>query len=487
MLVEVGNLGEDGQTMYNVGIMLRSIVRGKIVHGKSFDLEFREIPALKVRESSGNNFFLDTIWGRQVFGITENIDGLLITPDLYGGFPVFAFSNQKTLYFANDIYELLDIIPQDKLPKINKDNVLRLAFGQISNLGETVFEGIQVFNGLNQLFWDGDELQLVQWDYQSTTTKRQLSFERILQDSLAWAKEFAPGQVGVTLSGGIDSAIIWAGFKSIGITPVALTIDLPGEMGKRQEAKVEEMVNDVKAKWLRVKSDDFVFDRTRLYRDPFEDLFGKLGLLAKEAGVKVVVGGFGGDELVARAIYKQQFSTSEKKVLQKFFTPKSVEAWKDMKKLTQYKKRLLPGSAFFGSGIITGLNYEQDIWFENSLCYPDFWHWVVDQPEKWGKNKQGFRDYLNRVGYKAVANSLTSEDFADVINAAMKKALFSKDFETLFHDSKLSKWGWVDKNRILLMKNDLEKIEDETLQNLLVVYSIEKLLRYYCSKKGGDN
>lgn len=445
---------------------------------------------LTVRQDRDGNLSITTLWGREVFSITKKDRGYYITPDLCGGLPIFAYSAGDTLYFANNIDELLEMIPRQDFPEIDKNNVLKLALMQDDGKGDTIFNNLRVFNGLNHLFWDGGPLQLIEFDYPSNQIVPKQSFESLLQQNLSWTKQFKPGEIGVTLSGGVDSAVIWAGLLSLGVKPTALTIMFPGEMGKRQQAKVEQMVKAAQANWLQVYPDNFQLNSkpTALYEDIYDQLFVRLHDVAQQAGVKVVLGGIGGDELAASACYQTRLIVKQTKKLPKFFTPHIVKAWESLLPEIKPNPRLVAASAYNSTGCISGEDFAHNLWFENIFCYPDFWYWSRQQPKSWGENKQGFRDYLKKAGFDLIADSTLNENFHDIFSKANNQFVLSEKFDLLLNHSNLAERGWLNKEEVYNIKNSLDNTDIDTLSNLHFVLSLENMLQYtqYMYQKKGN-
>lgn len=467
---------------------MRGLVSGIFTKGsKDNKLEVKEIPALRAEQSPENNFYLKTIWGRQVLAVEKKDGGILITPDLCGELPVYAYTVHNKLYMASNFEDLINLIPNDKLPEVDKSNMLRSLVMEDNENGETILKNVLVANGDNLLFWDGEKLQIIKYFFKQEKIKPGLTFEYVLQNRLSWAKNFKDDEIGVTLSGGVDSAVIWAGLISMGIKPVAFSIIFPGENGETQSDKISEIIRKDKTNWVRVSGKNFKFRETKdfaYYRDIYAPLVEALTVRARESGIKVMLTGYGGDEISRNAGYKFEGGTVTERKIPGYITKKAITDWEKLGPEGETPPGLIPDSVFSATRACGMIWQERGIWMENIFSYPVFWQWSQQQKPEWGLDKKGFRDLLMNSGITKIAGSVTRENFREVYLSGIKDWA-AKGLEEVAENSILTKWGWLDKYKLLAMR-EMTPEYNVNAKYLYGVYRLESFLQTYYKQKGSE-
>ncbi len=352
--------------------------------------------------------------------------------------------------------------------------------------GHTILNGVIVANGNTQLQWDGEVLKRttsLDPEYYSETSS---SFDELLANKLAWVKKLNDSEVGVTLSGGLDSAVIWEALHRLGVKPTALTIIYPGAAGIRQSQKIQEIIDKYQSNWLTVSAENFTLNHHLVdpYRSIYGDLYDMLGEKARQSGIKIVLGGAGGDELAANPGFNNALIDIKKRI-PSYITQAAVDKWNLLTVPVDTTSSLIPSSVLNIRGITGDIGFSQGVWAESTFCIPDFWHWSKTIPKEWGINKHGFRDYLASSGINKIASSVENEDYSDVYMHGISEFIRSNNFIKLINDSILVNLGWVEKEDLLQIRNESKLEYNCRLQYLGIVYVLEKFLQSYISKKGG--
>lgn len=460
-------------------------IRGKIYFNEAFEIESKNLPVLTLRRPDEDSYFLHTTWGRQVLGIERRDHVISITPDRYGGLPIYVYSVDSTLYFANTFSDLLDIIPPPLLPDIDKKAVLKLLMMEHEGSGDTLLTSVKVVSGIHQMVWDGKSVKILRKEYVSATKVNDTDLKTIFTNTLSWATSLGDAKIGVTLSGGVDSAVVWAGLVAMGIQPVALTALFPGEAGNSQRAKIEQILSNSNSPWITVAGDECLFEDHS--HDPYRNLYASLndalGVKARQAGIRVVMGGEGGDELVRTVELGGPSSTIREKTVPGYFTDLALHDWELLPETDDELSGFIPSTALNMKGLTGTIGVGQGLWQERILCYPDFWQWTASLSSSWAHHKHGFREYLKEAGYTKIAGTIINEDYSGVYLKGISRFLQSPFFDSLLGESHLSQWGWIDINEVQRMKNERIQGYSRRLQYLGMIYTLEKFLQWYTKRK----
>ncbi len=470
---------------------INSLVYGKIILNGEPIFRIQTTNSLELYQTSPLEFSLNTTWGRKVFEIKKVADGILLQPDIYGSLPIYAYNHRESLYIANSFGDLLTLIPSNEYPKLNKQNIIQFLMKEPPNNGETILDNVQVYGGDSQLIWDGVKQKRIFYEHQHQNMSSSMNIDDIFQKNLEWAKKYKENEIGVTLSGGVDSAVVWAGLCRMGIKPIALSIIYPHSMGVRQHNKLRQLINIADSKLVTIKPKNYSFDYNKI--DPYKSLYAKLNKRlankAKRLGIKIVLTGLGGDQLASNAGYDGR-GFSFKKVLPKFITQLAVNDYQSLPKYPKAnQKRLIPKTALNAAGITGELGFEHKLWSENPLCYPDFWRWTSSLPREWGHNKNGLRGYLKEFGATEISESTLNEDYRDIYIDGIKHLCISESLTNLVSHSILEKWLLIDTKYLLeFLKQEFNGYSPD-MQYIISVYELEKFLQWYYNikLKGVDN
>lgn len=263
---------------------------------------------------------LSHLVGMWAFGIWDKTDKkLFISRDRYGQKPLYWRKNaDKSLVFASEIKPLLF---DGEKSAMNPTAVVEyLALGNYGHLGDqTFFKDIlhfpaaayaEIAPGHHQFepvkFWDLPNIE----EKNKTTfgPEQQITLRNIIDEAVQ-SQLLSDVNVGATLSGGLDSSTIvgaMADYKKS-----AFPVFTAQTSGSKYDESV--YVNEVEKKWGKdiiqlhrkelenAKISSALPEYIGIQEEPFGDpsilAHGFLMDMAKENGVKVIIGGQGGDEL----------------------------------------------------------------------------------------------------------------------------------------------------------------------------------------------
>lgn len=261
---------------------------------------------------------LQHLLGMWAMAIWDTIEKkLFVSRDRYGQKPLYYVRVKDALFFSSEITPLLHQ-GADRNPNLLALSEY-LALGNYGHLFDQSFYSsiIQLLPGHYSVF-DADGRQLLSeayWNLEEVSYKDRLPFDdvrcREFRDLLISAVEsqlLSDVPVGATLSGGLDSSIIVSSIAALGLKnfPV-FTAQFPGSVNDETR-----YVKTVQKKWgnaldviytpvheMSLKDDlkEAIDQQEEPFGDPSIIAHGFLVEAAKNAGMKVLLGGQGGDEI----------------------------------------------------------------------------------------------------------------------------------------------------------------------------------------------
>ena len=263
---------------------------------------------------------LDHLVGMWAFSIWDREkETLFVSRDRYGQKPLYYRTDTDgSLQFSSEIRPLLK---EEEKPFMNETAVVEyLTLGNYGHLGnQTFFKEIFSFRQGHYAkikIKDTTINEIEYWRLPQVKDKDKVSFDRQQQAQLEKIIEEAVScqllsdvKVGATLSGGLDSSIV------VGAMAKARKISTPVFTAQSKDSRWDESVyvKAVEEKWTTDKVDvhwkelnhtnisDHLTHYITIQEEPFGDpsimAHGFLMSMAKENGVKVILGGQGADEL----------------------------------------------------------------------------------------------------------------------------------------------------------------------------------------------
>ena len=259
--------------------------------------------------------FAEHLRGMYAVAIHDPDDGaLVLARDPFGIKPLYYGVAPDGFVFASEPQALLAAgLVKPAIDPAKRDELLALQF---TTAAETVFPGIyRVLPGETLVVRGGRIEQRARLSalppgapHKTGLDQALQDFERIITDSVN-AHQRSDVPYGMFLSGGIDSSVILAVMRRLNQTPVhALTAGFPGTgvHDERDHARVVAKAAGAEHEEITVTADDFWRELPQIAAcmdDPAADYAVvptyMLARKAREAGLKVVLSGEGGDELFA--------------------------------------------------------------------------------------------------------------------------------------------------------------------------------------------
>jgi asparagine synthase (glutamine-hydrolysing) len=284
------------------------------LHGVNFATNSDCEPALYLYRRHGIDF-VEKLRGMYALAVHDPKAGqLVLARDPFGIKPLYYVESEHGIAFASEPQALIaggfaaaaiDPGPQSELLEL-----------QFTTRRDTIFPGIKrVLPGETIVVADGKVVERhrrralteegpSEWDEAEALER----LEKALLDSVS-VHQRADVPYGMFLSGGIDSSVLLALMARLNARPVvALTAHFPGSQAPDERTAAESMARAVGAEHIEVEvgAKDFWALLPRVAAamdDPAADYACvptyKLAARAREAGLKVVLSGEGGDELFA--------------------------------------------------------------------------------------------------------------------------------------------------------------------------------------------
>lgn len=259
--------------------------------------------------------FAEHLRGMYAVAIHDPDDGaLVLSRDPFGIKPLYYGVAPDGFVFASEPQALLAAgLVKPVIDPVRRDELLALQF---TTGAETVFPGIyRVLPGETLVIRGGRIDQRARLSalppgapHKTGLDQALQDFERIITDSVN-AHQRSDVPYGMFLSGGIDSSVILAVMRRLNQTPVhALTAGFPGTgvHDERDHARAVAKAAGAEHEEITVTQEDFWRELPEIAAcmdDPAADYAVvptyMLARKAREAGLKVVLSGEGGDELFA--------------------------------------------------------------------------------------------------------------------------------------------------------------------------------------------
>jgi hypothetical protein len=282
---------------------MRGVVRGQLTaNWDSLVVEIRELyyPRLVKDNKCIGLQYEDESWAFRVWTEKEKV---FLMGDERDTCPIYYFFKDKTLYFASDFLDLLDRIPGSVFPRLDIDGLAWYMLGDNlveKNLFKDVFllkrfEKITIVgNGMtNQVLLPGGGEDNKDWD------------EELREGLVDMIEKVGEDKIGLTLSGGVDSALLAGFLKQIGAREInTYSMMIPDKGGMLQRQRISYLMNfwNLKNRCIDMEKhpplEELREDKViNPYLDIYKDAMVPMIKQAVGDGVKVIVTGFGGDEL----------------------------------------------------------------------------------------------------------------------------------------------------------------------------------------------
>ena len=313
------------QPMHSYEKRYSIIFNGMIYNYKELKQEL-ESTGIKFVSNSDTEVLLQSwiFWGeeclRKMIGMfsfaiyDRKLKNLFCVKDQFGMKPLFYYYDNKKFIFSSEIYPILALLKNK--PKLNLQRSYDyLLFGNQDNQEDTFIDKIKQIGAGNILKFNHEKnsLNIKRWWYPSINEREDINFEhsakqlkeKFLEKVKIHLRSDVP--IGIALSGGIDSSSIACAVRHLYPDYEINTFSYLSEDSSLNEKKWIENINN----FTKSKS-NFIFaendfskdldDVIKIQGEPFLDtsiiteylIFKK----AKEKGIKVMLEGQGGDELL---------------------------------------------------------------------------------------------------------------------------------------------------------------------------------------------
>lgn len=239
----------------------------------------------------------------------ERARRLLLARDRMGEKPLYYSRDAERVVFASEIKALLELMPSR--PVLSADAVATFLHYQFVVEPDTPLEGVLKLPAAHVLEISANDWTAEPKPYWSMAAIPPIDGDptRVLRERLESAVELtlrSDAPVGLTLSGGLDSAVIAALASRARPDLMAFTVGYPGarDFDERQDARALAALLKIPWHSAELGAGEFVSFFPELVRsldEPIADLaaYGQYAVakLAAEHGVKVLLTGIGGDEL----------------------------------------------------------------------------------------------------------------------------------------------------------------------------------------------
>jgi asparagine synthase (glutamine-hydrolysing) len=254
---------------------------------------------------------LQRLRGMFAFGIWDKVQKtLFLARDRTGEKPLYYSVQDQALYFASELRTLVALLP--KLPALDPSAVDAYLHYQYVPEPNTPLVGVKKLAAAHYLIVDSEDFQIVPQRYWSLENIAPIEGDPIKLireklDEVIGVTLRSDVPVGVSLSGGIDSG----GIASLAApkyrdTLQAFSVGYPGYPAFDERRKAEKLAQQLGLPFFDIELRteelvDFFPTLISMSDDPVADIasFGHYSVskLAADHGVKVVLGGIGGDEV----------------------------------------------------------------------------------------------------------------------------------------------------------------------------------------------
>ncbi len=254
--------------------------------------------------------FIDHIVGMFAIALFDAKEKTMyLVRDRYGEKPIFFAQTENEIYFSSELKSLLTLYPEKKINK----NAFKEAFLYNYIIEPiTPFENIHKVPAGNFLKINIENLKIEKkqyFNFLDLNSSANPNLEDEIIEKLEKSCELclrSDVPIGVSLSGGIDSSAILSLAANKNIDLTAFIIGYEGESSNDESFFAEQLCDKLNVNFIKkeIKTTDFVTEFPHLIYclgEPIVDIasYGiwSVSKLARDNGVKVLLGGLGGDEL----------------------------------------------------------------------------------------------------------------------------------------------------------------------------------------------
>ncbi len=254
---------------------------------------------------------LQRLRGMFAFGIWDKVQkALFLARDRTGEKPLYYSVQDQALYFASEIRTLVSLLP--KVPELDPSAVDAYLHYQYVPEPNTPLVGVKKLPAAHYVVVDLADFQIVPQRYWSLENIAPIEGDPITLireklDEVIGVTLRSDVPVGVSLSGGIDSGCIASlAAPKYRDTLQAFSVGYPGHPAFDERRKAEKLAQQLGLPFfdIELKTEelvDFFPTLISMSDDPVADIasFGHYSVskIAADQGVKVVLGGIGGDEV----------------------------------------------------------------------------------------------------------------------------------------------------------------------------------------------
>lgn len=262
-------------------------------------------------------------WGKKVFNyldgmwsfacINKTNGDILISRDRFGEKPLYYFKNNDTFVFSSEISPILKLCPDSN--NINYNSILRFCingYKSVKKENQTFYKKIKELPSGHNLFLKQNKIKLNQYwkpvlnpdpriDYKNVTENIREKLINSLKQKLRSDVKLA-----FTLSGGIDSNSLVSIAKQILNYDVHAFSILNKNKSYEEKKFINKSVNklNINHQYIELENNNFIKEITNIIAQrkmPIltisHYLYGKLTKSMSDKGFKVVLSGYGADEI----------------------------------------------------------------------------------------------------------------------------------------------------------------------------------------------
>lgn len=281
---------------------------------------------------------------------------------------------------------------------------------------------------------------------------------------------------GILLSGGVDSSLIAAALRHCFSGPIhAVTILMPDEMGKAQQARIHALHTR-----LNLSPHQIPATANNPYADLFQrattqgvwphetyayDLECRALQALQQAGVSTVFTGEGGDEITIptreeETQYVPQSALAAFQARQQamahfpFATQHSRNTYHSIPWQTFATPYAQRPSVQFSQYFLN-----QGLWGINPLTALPLVQFVRSLPFEWRWQKKLFRETMRRHGFsEEIARPSIAESFFSTVQTSLHEPACAMAFTALFKNSYLANTGWLNRETLL---EDFDRLQTQ--------------------------
>lgn len=413
-------------------------------------------------------------------GNSRNQRALAITESgHWGTAPTFLFVNAGTLCGDWDAAKLLPLLPRTSLDPVRAARYL--AEYATPYARTTLFHGLQLLTERSRAVWSGspgrETLSIdypPPWPRPAASVLREgadpiAAFETILSSSLPRWTKAAEACLGTELSGGLDSAIVTSSASELCSARlpsygVRLMGDSTEDQGVRRLELAEKFgLIDTEvpiASFLPLAPGSCRLDgRAPVlpWEEGYYEVFDELLTRASTAGTRVLLTGFGGDELFGMRPSELRLMRGESGLaiapdappepVPAFLTPSARLTLSD--ELDGPPRAASSDSAIECAAMSAPRYMRHGIWPVHPLCTPQLVHFCARLPAEWRYRRRLERELLAKRGISdRVTEPRRRDDFSWALVATLRGPARPL-VQQLFAEAELHTLGIVDRSELL--------------------------------------